>query len=80
MYFSSAGRGKTVTRRTLQWEDNSRATGNYNPDGHPDSDPDDPEALPSSNVMNAPSLGRAELRTIRPNTYIIYRFQVRFLY
>ena len=47
-------------------------------------DPDDPSALELplavSNVERARPLGRDELRTIRPNTYIIYRFQVRFLY
>ena len=63
----------------MQWEDISRATGNYRTDDQED-DPDDSEALPVSNVMDAPSLGRSELRTFRPNTYIIYRFQVRFLY
>ena len=64
----------------MRWEDTSRGTGQYRTDP-PEDDPDDPGALvPVSNVEAAQPLGRDELRTIRQNTYIIYRFQVRVLY
>ena len=66
----------------MRWQDTSRGTGQYQ--YRNEDDPDDPSAsdqpLAVSNVERAQPLGRNELRTIRPNTYIIYRFHVRFLY
>ena len=67
----------------MRWQDTSRGTGQYQYRGD-DDDPDDPSASDQppavSNVERAQPLGRDELRTIRPNTYIIYRAHVRFLY
>ena len=66
----------------MRWQDTSRGSGQYQYRG--DDDPDDPSASDQppavSNVERAQPLGRDELRTIRPNTYIIYRAHVRFLY
>ena len=65
MHFSYVGRGKTVTRRTADWEDRSRATGVMNPDSDSNNDPDDPMDLADPE----------ELKKVKPNDYIIWRYQ-----
>ena len=72
MHFSSVGRGKTVTKRSRDWEDRSRASGVMDPDGS-DSDPDDPKSRENP-------VDPSELQALRPNDYIIYKYKVRFLY
>ena len=66
MHFSYAGRGKTVTKRTAAaWEDRSSAFGVMNPDSDSNSDPDDPMDVADP----------AELKKVKPNDYIIWRYQ-----
>ena len=81
MHFSSAGRGKTLTKRAKRlsgWEDTSRKSGFAYPeddssDDNGSGDPDDPGYI-------APKPTPKDLQKIKANDYILYRFKVRFLY
>ena len=76
MHFSSAGRGKTLTKRAKRlsgWEDTSIKSGfAYPEDNSSDEDPDDPGSI-------APKPTPKDLQKIKANDYILYRFKVRFL-
>ena len=79
MHFSSAGRGKTITKRSRRsgWEDTSRVAGFAYPESDSsdsgNGDPDDPGT-------STPKPTPKELQKIKPNDYILYRWKVRFLY
>ena len=76
MHFSSAGRGKTLTKRAKRlsgWEDTSRKSGfAYPEDDSSDENPDDPASI-------APKPTPKDLQKIKVNDCILYRFKVRFL-
>ena len=76
MHFSSAGRGKTLTKRAKRlagWEDTSRISGfAYPEEDSSDEDQDDPQPT-------APKPSPGDLAKIKPNDVIIYKFKVRFL-
>ena len=81
MHFSSAGRGKTVTKRSRRsgWEDTSKVSGFAYPEGDSsdsDRDNEDPDDPGTRDDKPDPK----ELQQLKPNDYIMYRYGVRFLY